>query len=128
MGETVDLIVENIRELVTLAGPPGPRRGKALREVAVIPDGAVAVASGRVAMTGPRAEVRKAYKARATFDAQGKVVLPGFVDPHTHLPWVGSREDEFARKIDGATYAEIAKGGGGILRTSRAVRQATTDE
>lgn len=128
MGETVDLIVENISQLVTLEGPPGPRRGKALREVAVIPDGAVAVAAGRVAACGPRAEVRKAYKARKTIDAEGKVATPGLVDPHTHLPWVGSREDEFARKLEGATYAEIARGGGGIRKTTRAVRAASTAE
>jgi imidazolonepropionase len=128
MAETVDLIVENARELVTLAGPPGPRRGKALRDVGAIEDGAVAVAAGRVAAVGRRSEIRDRYRARATFDAQGKVVLPGFVDPHTHLPWVGSREDEFARKIEGATYAEIAKAGGGILKTTRSVRSASVDE
>src|SRR4051812_13333801 len=112
MGETVDLIVENTSQLVTLEGPPGPRRGKALREVTVIEDGAVAVAAGRVALCGKRADIKKTYKARKTIDAEGKVATPGLVDPHTHLPWVGSREDEFARKLEGATYADIAKQGG----------------
>src|SRR5581483_6440783 len=101
MGETVDLIVENISELVTLEGPPGPRRGAMLREVAVVPDGAVAIAAGRVARCGPRAEIRELYKARRTLDAEGRVATPGLVDPHTHLPWVGSREDEFAQKLEG---------------------------
>ena len=128
MGETVDLIVENISQLVTLEGAPGPRRGKALREVAVVEDGAVAIAAGRVAQCGKRADVRKAYKARKTLDAGGKVATPGLVDPHTHLPWVGSREDEFARKLEGATYAEIAKAGGGIRKTTRAVRAAGVEE
>jgi imidazolonepropionase len=128
MGETVDVIIENLSELVTLAGPPGPRRGKALREVATIRDGAVAISAGRVAATGTRAEIRERYKARRTIDGEGKVATPGLVDPHTHLPWVGSREDEFAKKIEGATYAEIAKAGGGILKTTRAVRAASVEE
>jgi imidazolonepropionase len=128
MGETVDLIIENISELVTLAGPPGPRRGRAMRDVTAIADGALAIAAGRVALAGTRAEVRAAYKARKTIDAEGRVATPGLVDPHTHLPWVGSREDEFARKLEGATYAEIAKGGGGIRKTTRSVRAASTDE
>jgi imidazolonepropionase len=128
MGETVDLIVENISQLVTLEGPAGPRRGRAMRDVAVIEDGAVAIAAGRVAKCGKRAEVHQAYKARKIIDAEGKVATPGLVDPHTHLPWVGSREDEFAKKIEGATYAEIAKAGGGIRKTTRAVRAASADE
>lgn len=128
MGETVDVLIENLSELVTLEGPPGPRRGKALREVHVVRDGAVAVSAGRVAAVGPRAEIRQQFKARRTIDGEGKVATPGLVDPHTHLPWVGSREDEFAKKIEGQTYAEIAKAGGGILRTTRAVRAASVEE
>ncbi len=128
MGETVDLLVENISQLVTLEGPDGPRRGKALREIRVIEDGAIAVAAGRVALCGKRDEVKKTFKARKTIDAEGKVATPGLVDPHTHLPWVGSREDEFARKLEGVTYAEIAREGGGIRKTTRAVRAATKDE
>ncbi len=128
MGETVDLIVENVRELVTLDGPPGPRRGKAMRDVTASPDGALAIAAGRIAAYGTRAEIRATYKARKTLDAEGRIATPGLVDPHTHLPWVGSREDEFAKKIEGITYAEIAKAGGGIRKTTRAVRAASTDE
>lgn len=127
MSEPADLLLTEIGQLVTLSGPPGPRRGPCA-ELAVIEDGAVAIKGEHIVGVGPRAEVEAAFTADEVHSAGGGVVLPGFVDPHTHLPWVGSREGEFAKRLSGATYAEIAKAGGGIRATTRAVRQASLDD
>lgn len=121
-----DLILTDVRELVTMAGPPGPWRG-ARADLPVVEDAAVAIDDGRIVAAGPRAEVLAAHAGRAVRSAGGKVVLPGFVDPHTHLPWVGSREREFEQKLAGVSYAEIAKAGGGIRATTRATRGASLD-
>lgn len=122
-----DLVLTDIRELVTMAGPPGAWRGPR-SDLPVIEDGAVAVDAGRILAAGPRAEVMAAHAPRAVRSAGGKVVLPGFVDPHTHLPWFGSREREFEQKLAGASYAEIAGAGGGIRSTTRATRGASLEQ
>ncbi|MBX3471532.1 MAG: imidazolonepropionase [Planctomycetes bacterium] len=118
-----DLLLTDIGQLVTMAGPPGPWRGPRT-DLPVVEDAAVAIEGGRILAAGPRAEVVAAHAPKATRSARGKVVLPGFVDPHTHLPWVGSREREFEQKLLGVSYAEIAKAGGGIRATTRATRTA----
>jgi imidazolonepropionase len=123
-----DLIVTHAAELLTLAGDPdGPRVGPALADVGLVRDGAVAAADGQILAAGPTAEVldlvRPARRARR-IDATGRVVLPGFVDPHTHLIFAGSRADEFERRLRGASYREIAAAGGGILSTVAATRAA----
>jgi imidazolonepropionase len=122
------LLVEHAGELVTLAGPPGPRRGRAQGDLGVVADGAVAAgADGRILAAGPtavvRAAVRLAPRARVV-DAAGGAVLPGFVDPHTHAVFAGDRADEFVRRLEGADYLQILAAGGGILSTVRATRQA----
>lgn len=126
MGQ-VDLLITDIAQLVTLAGGAGPQRGP-LEELPCVEDAALAVAEGRIVALGPRAEVCAQVTPRETLSAQGGVVLPGFVDPHTHLPWIGSREREFEQRLRGASYAEIAQAGGGIRATTRAVRAASRDE
>lgn len=127
---SVDLLLTGIGQLVPVAPPgggPGPWRGP-LDELPVIADAALAVEAGRIVALGPRGEVEASCRAARTASAGGKVVLPGFVDPHTHLPWIGSREREFEQRLRGATYAEIARAGGGIRATTRAVRGASVEE
>jgi imidazolonepropionase len=86
---------------------------------------------GLVEFVGPAEERRRRYGELAgaeRLDGAGGTLVPGFVDPHTHLPWAGSREEEFARRLAGATYQEIAAAGGGILSTVAATRAAGEDE
>ncbi len=110
---------------------PGPARGPALGELGLIPRGAVAIAGERIAWIGPESEldstVRLAAGARV-LDAAGGTVLPGFVDPHTHIPFAGDRSDEFGMRMRGLGYLEIAAAGGGILSSVRAFRAAPSDE
>jgi imidazolonepropionase len=90
------------------------------------PDGAIRIRDGRIAVVGPRADIERATGPDTVIvDAGGRVVLPGFVDAHTHLVFAGTRADEFERRCEGATYAEIAAGGGGIRSTVRKTRAAT---
>lgn len=122
-----DLIVLGLREVVTLAGPPGPRRGAALARVETLRGAAIAIAGGRVAAVGPEREIRAEWGGAGVseLDGGGAIALPGFVDPHTHLIFAGSREDEFEERLRGVTYAEIAARGGGIRSTVRKVRGAS---
>jgi imidazolonepropionase len=125
-----DLLVLNLREVVTLAGPPGPRRGEWLGRVASVPGGAIAVREGRVAAVGPEREIRAEWGGPgvAELDGAGAIALPGFVDPHTHLIFAGERADEFEERLRGVSYAEIAARGGGIRSTVRKVRAASAPE
>ena len=117
-------------ELATMRGGAGPRRGPEQSDVGFIPGGAVAVVGGKIAAVGPTDSVLREYKAKKsdTIDATGKLVTPGLVDPHTHLVFAGSREDEFERRLKGASYMEIAQAGGGILSTVDRVRAASRAE
>lgn len=120
----VDLLVLNSGQLVTLAGPTGPRRGAEMRELSVIDDGALAAHEGRILAIGHTDELVTQFQARRTLDAGGCAVIPGFVDPHTHLPWAGDRAAEFEMRIGGATYMQIMAAGGGIVRTVADTRKA----
>ncbi len=124
----VDLLVHNASQLLTLAAPGGPRRGPDMDELGIVEGGAVAINDGRIALLGPSDRVRAEVTARAELDARRQVVMPGFVDPHTHLVFAGSREDEFEQRLRGATYMEIMAAGGGIMSTVRATRAASVDE
>ena len=121
----VDLLVLNAGPLVTLAGPARPRVGAELSNLGIVDGGAVAVKKGLVAAVGTTAEIRARYSAKSTIDAKGALVTPGLVDPHTHLVFMGSRENEFEMRAAGRTYEEIAKAGGGIHATVEKVRAAT---
>jgi imidazolonepropionase len=124
----VDLLVEHAAQLITVASPGGPKRGAAMRELGVIPDGALAVAGGRIVAVGPTDVVRAQVRAAAqVIDAAGQAVLPGFVDAHTHVLFAGDRVDEFERRLAGATYLEIMAAGGGIMSTVRATRAASEE-
>ena len=124
-----DLLIVHA-ELATMRGGPGPRRGPDQADNGVIPDGAVAVVDGRIAAAGTTGAILPEYKAKKpdTIDASGKLVTPGLVDPHTHLVFAGSREDEFERRLKGASYLEIAQAGGGILSTVDQVRASSRAE
>jgi imidazolonepropionase len=123
------LAVINCSQLVTLAGPARPRVGPEMHELSIINDGAILVSRGRITHVGTRASV--APLITETFDvidAGGRVVLPGFVDAHTHPVFAGTRADEFEQRTQGVSYQEIAKRGGGIQSTVRATRAASADE
>ncbi len=125
----VDLLIVGASELVTMAG--GPRRGERLKDAGVIPGGALAAKDGRIVAVGPEDEVLAAVETgpdTQVIDARGRAVIPGFVDPHTHLCFAGDRAEEFALRLGGATYQEIAARGGGILETVRATRAASQAE
>lgn len=116
-------------QLVSLAGPKGPRVREQMRELGIIADGGLLVEDGRIAQVGPSIEIEKALPAGAeVIDARGKVVLPGFVDAHAHPVFAGDRIDEFEMRTRGATYEEIAKSGGGIRSTVQKTRAATEAE
>ncbi len=116
-----DLLIVHAGELITLAASDpaeGPRRGSSLGRLGLIRDGALAVADGIIVEVGTTPEVRDAVpQAAQVVDAEGRVVLPGFVDAHTHLLFGGWRAEEFELRLGGATYQEIAARGGGILHT-----------
>jgi imidazolonepropionase len=120
----LELVLVNAGQLVTCAGKGDTPENK----LGIIEDGALVVEDGKVAWTGTTREFRsKTFgKLGHTVDAQGALVTPGLVDPHTHLVFAGSREDEFERKLRGESYTEILKQGGGILRTVRDTRRAST--
>jgi imidazolonepropionase len=124
----IDLLVHNAAQLITCSSPGGPKRGRAMTDVGLIPNGAVAIAEGKIVEVGPSAELRAAYTARSMLDASGKVVCPGFVDSHTHLVYAGDRVAEFELRIQGASYMDILRSGGGILSTTRATRTATLED
>jgi len=121
----VDIVIKNISELHTLQGPDRPRMGKEMRETGKIEDGGLAVNGEEIAAVGPSEEITTAYEGKKEIDASGKTVIPGFVDPHTHLVFAGSREDELVMKIEGKSYMEILEEGGGILSTVRSTREAS---
>jgi imidazolonepropionase len=120
------MIIHNASQLLTLAG--GPQRGQRLGELNLIRDGAIVLDGNKIVATGRSATLLERYPRAATFDAQGKVVMPGFVDPHTHLIWAGDRAGEFEMRLQGKTYMEIMAAGGGIVSTVNATRSASTDE
>lgn len=107
-----------------------PRRGAALSELEIIADGALLVSEGRIAAVGTRHEVESLSDARTAekLDVGGRVILPGFVDSHTHLVHAASRAEEYELKIRGASYEEIAAKGGGILNSVAKLRAATEEK
>src|SRR3954452_16283117 len=120
-----DLAILNCSQLVTLTGPARPRVGPELRDLAIIPGGAMLIRDGRIAATGPRAEIERRISDEQIVDVEKRVVLPGFVDAHTHPVFAGTRTNEYELRAQGATYAEIAARGGGIRSTVRRTREAS---
>jgi imidazolonepropionase len=120
------LLITGVSQLLTLRGR-GPRRGQALSELAIIADGALLVRAGVILAVGKRQSVEALPESRTAekLDLKGRVVLPGFVDSHTHLVHAASRAEEYELKIHGASYEEIARKGGGILNSVQKLRAAT---
>ncbi len=126
-----DTLIVHAGTLLTMSGPEGPRVGEALADCGILHDGAVAIREGQIAAVGTTRELwihPDRTAATQIVDAGGRVVAPGFVDAHTHLPFAGARLDEFERRARGETYAQILAAGGGIHATVRATREATLDE
>jgi imidazolonepropionase len=127
------LLLANIGQLLTLQSPsakPGPRRGPDLKHVGIIENGAVLCLGGKIVSVGTTKDalrdpwLKKNRKRVTEIDCAGRVVLPGFVDSHTHPVFVSPRLVDFEKRIEGASYEEIAKAGGGIRSSLEGVRKA----
>jgi imidazolonepropionase len=123
------LLIRHLRQLITCAGP-APRSGIGQGQAAIVTDGAIAADGARIVYAGPDAGLPHAFSdgEHASLDGRALSAVPGFVDAHTHVIFAGDRRDELRRRLAGATYAEIAAGGGGIVSTVRATRAASEDE
>jgi len=119
------MLIHSASQLLTLAG--GPQRGHALGTLGIIENGAVVVREEKIVAVGTTDEMRAAYPHEPTLDASGCVLMPGFVDPHTHLIWAGDRANEFEMKMAGMHYLDILAAGGGIISTVRATRTASIE-
>jgi imidazolonepropionase len=127
---SADFLIENADLVGTCAGP-APRRGVRQRDITPIREGVVAAYEGAITYVGPRGQLTEQVEilpGAMRVDARGCTVLPGFVDPHTHIVFAGDRRSELQRRLAGATYADIAAAGGGIASTVAATRRASEDE
>src|SRR4051812_23844708 len=124
------LAIIGCSQLLTLASSQrGARTGVAMRELAIVADGAMLVRDGLIERTGARSEIEPLITSGCeVVDARGRVVMPGFVDAHAHPVFAGTRVDEYERRALGATYQEIAARGGGIRSTVRRTRAASLEE
>jgi len=130
------LIIQHIGQLLTLTSPSSPsprgegRVGAAMSELGIIEDGLVAIEDDKIVAVGKTSELKPKLKFlphTKVIDAENQVVMPGFVDCHTHLVYGGSREDEFEMRASGVSYQEIAARGGGIRSTVKATRKASKE-
>jgi len=132
MKQRLDILIKGAEELLTLnSGLKGPRSGDQMGELGLIHQGTVGIKGDRIVCVGTTDQVLRETEVderTRVIEATGKVVTPGLVDPHTHLCFAGTREDEFEERIKGATYQEIEARGGGIRATVQRVRQATKEE
>ncbi len=112
-------------QLVTLAGSKRPRVGSEMSELAIVRDGGMLIRDGRIEIVGDSDEIEKNVGDAEIIDAGGRIVLPGFVDAHTHLVFAGNRLDDFERRAHGETYEQIAAAGGGIWSTVEKTRAAS---
>jgi imidazolonepropionase len=116
------MLIHSASQLLTIS--KNPQRGKDLGHLGIIEDGAVLIEDDIITAVGPSDAMCGVYEDHEMIDAGGRVVMPGFVDPHTHLVWAGDRAAEFEMRLQGKTYLEIMVAGGGILSTVRQTRQA----
>ena len=119
------MLIHSSSQLLTLAG--GPQRGHALGTLGIIENGAVVIRDEKIVAVGTTAELRASFPNEPTLDANGCVLMPGFVDPHTHVIWGGDRANEFEMKMAGKPYLEILAEGGGIISTVRQTRTASIE-
>lgn len=123
------LAIINCSQVVTVGGPARPRAGAELRHLSIVEDGALLIRNQKIERVGTRSDIQRELDGDCeVVDAGGRVVLPGFVDAHTHPVFAGTRAGEFEERSQGATYQEIAARGGGIQSTVRATRAATLEE
>jgi imidazolonepropionase len=125
-----DFVIEDADLIVTCAGS-APKRGASQGDIAAVRRASIAAANGTIVFVGSADSLHHAVPIASDavrMDARGCSVVPGFVDPHTHLVFAGDRREELQRRLSGASYAEIAAEGGGILRTVAATRAASEEE
>jgi imidazolonepropionase len=128
-SQSQPIAVVNCGQLATLAGAARPRVREELKDLSIITDGIMLVRDGMIEAIGPREEIEERRTPEYdVLDAGGRVVLPGFVDAHTHPVFAGTRVDEYELRASGATYQEIGEAGGGIRSTVRKTRAASEDE
>ena len=130
MRIAADFVIEHATLVATCAGP-APRRGAAQRDISAIRDASVAAHQGVIVYVGPASDAEQQLELHdeaVRLDARGCAVVPGFVDPHTHLVFAGDRQDELHRRLAGATYETIAAEGGGIKKTVGLTRAASAKE
>lgn len=120
------MLIHSASQLLTLQG--GPQRGLTLGSLGILENSAVLIQGEKITAVGPSSELRHAYPDELELDASGCAVLPGFVDPHTHVVWAGDRAAEFEMKMAGAKYMDILAAGGGILSTVTKTRAASLEE
>lgn len=121
-----DTLIRNIGQLLTMESD-GPKKGHAMSELTLLERAAIAIQDGVVAWVGSDKDAEH-FRADTIIDAEGRLVTPGLVDPHTHLAFGGSRENEVALKLQGVPYLDILKMGGGILSTVRATREISKED
>jgi imidazolonepropionase len=119
------LAVLHVSQLVTLAGPKRPRVGTELTQLAIIRDGGMLIRDDKIDSVGPSAEIERKSHGAEIVNAGGRVVMPGFVDAHTHLVFAGNRLEDFERRARGETYEQISQAGGGIWSTVDKTRVAS---
>ena len=117
------MLIHSASQLITLT--PEPQRGSHLGKLNIIPNGAVLIDGDIIAAVGNSADMLRRYPDESKFDASGRAVMPGLIDPHTHLVWAGSREAEFEMRLEGKSYMEIMAAGGGIQSTVNSTRSAS---
>jgi imidazolonepropionase len=125
-----DFVIEHASLVATCAGP-APRRGPAQRDITPLHDASIASHRGAIVYVGPSSDANDQldlHEDAVRLDARGCTVVPGFVDPHTHVVFAGDRQDELCRRLSGATYEDIAAEGGGIIKTVTSTRAASEDE
>ena len=121
------LLLANAAEVVTLRGPSRPRRRGELRDLGIQEGGAVFIEGGWIREVGETPDLLERHGDARVLDLSGRVVLPGFVDPHTHLVFAGSRHEELDWKVEGLSYQAIAARGGGLMGTVRKTREASRE-
>ena len=126
--QSVDLLIHNCKEILTLKGKARARRGKEMNELEIVKHGAIVINTGKIVEVGDEVGISSLYEAKDEIDATDKVVMPGFVDSHTHPVFVNTRENEFEMRILGKNYVEISQQGGGIRSSINSVRQAAEKE
>jgi len=120
------MLIHSASQLLTISG--GPQRGPYMGNLGIIENGAILIEDGLITAVGPSDQMRSIYEDHEMIDAEHRVVMPGFVDPHTHLVWAGDRAAEFEMRLEGKTYLEIMEAGGGINSTVQKTREATDDQ